>query len=375
MSNFNNPKNVIGMGGILADDDDEEDIDIDEIERSITSGIAIKKKDEKNIDLAKEYAKEIEDLGRRFNVGGGKPSMVSNDDDDEDDGKGIDDLLNWSPYNKPAVNNNQNSNKSNRDNQVPNKYGNSDSNITSYKAPYNLADDEDDADADDADNNNATNDNYNNSYPTTWSSNHPNDEQLNTMTNEERKQQQVNRVLGNMELNDDDADFVQKENEEDEMARIMEQIDLLKSMLEGDGVDLSRIPEVNSGTSKKEAKSILRILQLKNDRSRYCDFFEESMLAVAYGLEGVFNGKREILGSKIDLTGYSDTVKVKLRRMRYDTGTFVSGIMQGYNISSGWRIMLELIPSLFFYSRDRRLTAKDNLISDESYKKAMQELP
>jgi hypothetical protein len=99
-----------------------------------------------------------------------------------------------------------------------------------------------------------------------------------------------------------------------------------------------------------------------------------TFLAMAYGLENVFDGKREVLGSKIDLTGYSDTVKVKLRRMRYDTSNFVSGIMQGYNISSGWRIMLELVPSLFLYSRNRRLTGKDNLISDENYKKAMQDL-
>jgi hypothetical protein len=91
-------------------------------------------------------------------------------------------------------------------------------------------------------------------------------------------------------------------------------------------------------------------------------------------MESVFDGQREVFGSKIDLTGYSDTVKVKLRRMRYDTSTFVSNMMKGYNIGSGWRIVLELIPSLFLYSRDRKLTAKDSLMTDESYKKAMQNL-
>ena len=91
-------------------------------------------------------------------------------------------------------------------------------------------------------------------------------------------------------------------------------------------------------------------------------------------MESVFDGEREVFGSKIDLTGYSDTVKVKLRRMRYDTSTFVSNMMKGYNIGSGWRIVLELIPSLFLYSRDRKLTAKDSLMTDASYKKAMQTL-
>jgi hypothetical protein len=258
--------------------------------------------------------------------------------------------------------------------------GNSNGSTTqpSYKAPYNLVDDEEDEDGLDDATQQDTNESY---YPSSssrpsWNPYKPEDEQLNRMTNEERKQNHVNKVLGTMERNNDDAPFIQKEDEEDEMASIMEQIDLIRSNLESEGVDLSRIPDVNSATSKKEARAVLRILQIKNDRLRYCDFFEEGILAVAYGMEGVFNGQREILGSKIDLTGYSDTVKVKLKRMRYDTSNFVSGIMQGYNISSGWRIMLELIPSLFLYSRNRRLTAtaKDNLISDESYKKAMQDL-
>lgn len=346
MSDLNNPKNIIGMGDILADDD--EDIDIDEIERSITSGVSIRRKEEKTVDMAKEYSKEIEDLSRRFKVGN---NSMFEDDDSDYDVKPI--TSSWPGQNKP-----------------------SEPTTSSYKTPYNLADDDDDdEDDDDPSPSFANKPNADNYYPPTgWQADRPVDEQLNRMTNEERKQEHVNRVLGSMEKNNDDADFVQKEDEEDEIARIMEQIDLLRTNLESEGVDLSRIPEVNAATSKKEAKAVLKILQIKNDRLRYCDFFEEGILAIAYGLENIFDGKREIFGSKIDLTGYSDTVKVKLRRMRYDTSNFVSGIMQGYNINSGWRIMFELIPSLILYSRNRRLTGKDNLISDENYKKAMQDL-
>ena len=321
MSDINNPKNAIGIGDILIDDD--ENIDIDEIEKSITTGI-IGKKEDKNIDLAKDYSREVEDLMRRF--------KVDNND-----------FL------------------SKEESRTENK---SESNGFDYKTPHNLVDEDEEDDEEETQQ----------PYKGTWSIERPHDEQLNRMTNEEIKQGHVNKVLNEIEKNNDDAEFVEKEDEEDEMARIMEQIDLLKTNLESEGVDLSRIPDVNTNTSKREAKAVLRMLQIKNDRLRYCDFFEEGILAMAYGLENVFDGKREVLGSKIDLTGYSDTVKVKLRRMRYDTSNFVSGIMQGYNISSGWRIMLELVPSLFLYSRNRRLTGKDNLISDENYKKAMQDL-
>lgn len=362
MSNLDNPRNVLGMGDLLADDD--EDLDIEDLEKSIITGVSQVKKGP-TVDLAKEYGKEIEDLGRKFGIKSPSdrsnipilPKSTSNDKSD------IDDLLSWSPGVQHA--------------SASQLASTTTQDTSKYKTPYNLVDDEDEGDDADADADVSTT--Y---YPTsdarpsnaTWSPDHPKDEQLNRMTNEERKQNHVNQVLGSMEKTNDDAEFVQQEDEEDEMAKIMEQIDLLKSNLDSEGLDLSRLPEINTGSSKKEAKAVLRILQIKNDRLRYCDFFEEGILAIAYGLEGIFNGQREILGSRIDLTGYSDTVKVKLRRMRYDTSTFVSGIMQGYNIGSGWRIALELIPSLFLYSRDRKLTAKDNLISDESYKKAMQDL-
>lgn len=366
MTNFNNPKNVIGMAELLADDD--EDVDIDDIEKSITTGITAKRKEPQPVDIAKEYSKEIDDLGRRFGVSASKskPSSISAEDD-SDDTRTIDDLLNWSPYQKPTINNKP---------PVKMMSSSSSSNPPS-KAPYSTADDDDDDNDDEptVDMNAAASNYYpSNTARPAWSAEVPRDEQLSRMTDEERKQEHLSKVLGNMEHNTDDSTFIQQEDEEDEMAKIMEQIDLLKTNLGNEGVNLDRIPDVNTNTSKKEARSILKILQIKNDRLRYCDFFEEGILAVAYGLEGVFNGNREIFGSKIDLTGYSDTVKVKLRRMRYDTSNFVSSVMQGYNISSGWRIVLELIPSLFLYSRDRRLKANDNLISDDAYKKAMQDL-
>ena len=340
MSNINNTKNVVGMGDLLADAD--ENLDIDDLEKSIISGTSHMKKSS-NIDLAKEYSKEIDDLGKKFNISNStfKPQAASTDETNE-----IDDLLNWNPgTSKPVAN--------------------------AYKTPYNLVDDDDEEEEEDTQYYPSSNSRPSNDA---WSANNPRDEQLNRMTNEERKQDHVNKVLNGMDKTNDDAEFVRQEDEEDEMADIMERIDMLRTSLETEGIDLSKIPEVGTGTSKKEAKAVLRILTIKNDRQRYCDFFEEGILAVAYGLEGVFNGKSEILGSRIDLTGYSDTVKVKLRRMRYDTSHFVSSIMQGYNIGSGWRIALELVPSLFLYSRDRKLTANDNLISDENYKKAVQDL-
>ena len=325
MENPNDPHNIIGMADILADD--EEDLDIDDIEKSIISGITLKK-DDKPVDIAKEYDAELEQLGKQFNIGSFNSKVPMLNDDDED-------VSSWAPF---------------KSSDVPDKTAAEDDDEPSQEqaAPQF-------------------------SQHSSWSATRPLDSQLNQMTNEERKQRHINNVLGRMDK-DEDTVFINEEDEEDEMAKIMEQIDQLKTTLESEGVDLSRIPETGAHTTKKEAKAVLRVLQIKNDRLRYCDMFEEGILACAYGLESMFDGKKVWFGSQIDLTGWSDTVKVKLRRMRYDTSTFVSEIVKGYQISSGWRILFELLPSLFLYSRDRRIRANDNLISDDKYKTAINEL-
>ena len=60
--------------------------------------------------------------------------------------------------------------------------------------------------------------------------------------------------------------------------------------------------------------------------------------------------------------------------MRYETSTFVQEVMQEYNMSSGVRLALELFPSMFLYSRNRRLSQNDNLVSDKQYKNAISQL-
>ena len=333
MDYIDDPKNITGMAEILADD--EEDIDIEKIEQSITNGINFTKKED-HIDLSEEYDKELDQLSRQFKIG---EYSINNDTTREDN---IDKY--WSPI-KTELNSNINS----------------------------IADD-DDNDDDDDDNDDDNESYHNDNNINRWNKSSPNDKQLHNMTNEERKQSHINRVLSGIETVESDSKFIQEEEEEDEMARLMEQADLLRTNLEAEGVNLERIPNINSNSSYKEARSILKILQIKNDRLRYCDMFEEGILAAAYGLESVFDGKKEWFGTKIDLVGWPETVKVKLRRMRYDTSSFVSDVMKGYSIGSGWRIIMELLPSLFLYSRDRRLRTNDNLISDNSYRNAIRDL-
>lgn len=194
-----------------------------------------------------------------------------------------------------------------------------------------------------------------------------------TMSEMDYKRDQIRKIL-DMDR-EAQEEFEDEYDAEEEIVRVTEQIDTLRGNLEAEGdVSIARVPEVKDDMTLKERKRILRILQIKNDRTRYCDFFEEIILASAHGIEWLCDGQRDIFGTKIDMTGYSDTVKIKLRRMRYDTGNFVGEIMKSINMSSGVRIVLELIPSMFLYSRQRKNNSKSSLVSGEKYRQAMQNI-
>ena len=200
-------------------------------------------------------------------------------------------------------------------------------------------------------------------------------------SDDERRSRQVDKVLKNS--NDDrykddrhreDKGFDYEELEEEEMAQIIEQIDTLRVDLADEEIDLSRIPEVSSSTTKKEAKAILRILRIKYNKSRYCDLFDEAILAGSYGLEKIFDGKNEWFGNKIDLTGWSETVKSKLKKIRPDTSTLVSNVVKDYDFGPLGRILFVLLPSLLFHSRSRRLKSNDNLSNDDQYRDALRKI-
>lgn len=350
MESIEDPHNILGMGSILADDD--EDINIDDIEKSISTGETFTSTSQ-SVDLAEQYGKDLESMSRLTGTNtsstikdpfaGSGPGLIDGLDEGQSSSS-LDNIFIGSPTKKSTP-------VTNDEYTIHVDEGLDNTAIHSSSSNY-----------------------VSSSYSSDWSSSKPRDTQLQQMTAEERKQSHLNKVFSDMDVINDDMKFVEEEEKEDDIARMLEQIDLLRTNLTSEGVDLTRIQEVDQTNTRKEIRGVLRILQIKNDRLRYCDMFEEGILAAAYALESVFDGKKEYFGTKIDLVGWSDTVKVKLHRMRYDTSSFVSNIMKGYNIGHGWRIVFELLPSLFLYSRDRRLRSRDNLISDRSYTDAIIEL-
>lgn len=167
------------------------------------------------------------------------------------------------------------------------------------------------------------------------------------------REDHINEALRAYGGNSKDID-VEQENEEEMKSILLEDIDELRQELESTGVNVQRIPEVTTDSALEDIQKIHKILRRKYDRNRCNSFGTELILATAQGLEYAFDGKRKWGPYCPDLTGWHNTIRPKLRRMRYETSTIVSGIMQEYNIGPTARILLELVPSAFLYSKMRK---------------------
>jgi hypothetical protein len=313
-TNLDDPKNIAGLSGLLGSECGD---DLDAIEREIADGAVMSQTEE--INIANDYRREMERLTRNFDIG-----MPVTED------------YNESPSPAASV-------------------------VSRLNSPESVA--------------RSPAERYtgNTGNTSSWDQYNPADQQLRNMTQEERKQEKISQVLNN--IDDRELEFnIEKEKEEDDRASLMEQIDMLKITLEDDGIDISGVPKLVKNSSMKEVQTVYKILRLKNDRNRYCSFAEELILSGAYGFEYLFDGKKEWFGRQPDLTGWSSTVKIKLRRMKFETSTFVGEVMAEYNMSAGMRLVLELLPSMFLYSRNRRISQSDSIVSDNQYKDAISQL-
>ena len=179
---------------------------------------------------------------------------------------------------------------------------------------------------------------------------------LNAMSDEQRKQRILQNALSNINThpmqNSEKFSFdVEKSNDKKNM--LLEQINMLRTNLEDDGIKIADIQLVTTDNTFDEVESVYKQLRYRNDHARYCGFANEFAQMGAYGLEWVFDGKKSYIGIKPDLTGWSSTLNIKMRRLSYETSSLVSDGMREYNVGNFSRVCLELIPSLFLHAKMR----------------------
>ena len=193
-------------------------------------------------------------------------------------------------------------------------------------------------------------------------------------TKEEELSSNINAVMKNVPNLDLDMD---QEIEDERKNFLLEQIEYLKDDLDELGVSTDRIPQVSHSSPLKTIDEVHKRLMFKYNKLKYNSIAEESIIAGASILEMVFNGQNEYFGCKPDITGYSDIVKSKLKRIRFETSTAVSRFVKSNNIGVLPRIMMELLPSLITQSQRRRIQKFDTLnanINNNSIKNHLTDL-
>jgi hypothetical protein len=303
--------NITGISRLINYDGDR---NLDELEKGIIDDI----NDTAEITDVDKYKQQLEELGNALGV------SLDDENENDNDGENEDEIMGEEaqPYEQSVVNFSDKYSSGDIDNMF--------SKVPSYKPRPN-------------------------SY-------------MERVTEEQKKQQILKYVLDGVE---DQKFSVEKEKEEDDKAILLEQIDMLITNLKDEGIDVNRVPEVDNSSPIEDIENVHKILRLKNDRNRYCSFAEECILAGSHTLEWLFDGKKQYMSRRPDLRGWSATVNIKLRRMRYDTSTFVSEVMQDYNLGHGTRILFELLPSLFLYSKMKKSQYADNLITSDEMNSAI----
>jgi hypothetical protein len=184
------------------------------------------------------------------------------------------------------------------------------------------------------------------------------------MTNEQHNQNIVNNALGD-DYDENDIDFdIDQESKDEKKLMLLEKIDDIRGELTDEGINIDKVPSVDHSSDLESIEYVHRVFMIKYNRHRFSGFAEEFILAGAGVMETVFNGQNDFLGLKPDLTDYSDTVRVKLRRLRHETSTIMGGVMDQYDIGPITRIMIELIPSMFLHAKLNKSQYKNNLYQD-----------
>lgn len=174
----------------------------------------------------------------------------------------------------------------------------------------------------------------------------------NNTKNEQYRHDVFSNVLHNIKPNANYTHDIYTEELKNKKSMILEQIQLLILLLKEENEDISNIPEVSENDTIERLDHIYKILKIKKDRNQFSTLGEEIIMFCVHLLESFFDGERVIFGKfQPDLTGWHNSVSVKLRKMKYETSTVISDIVQTYNISYGTRLAIELIPSLFLYSK------------------------
>jgi hypothetical protein len=387
MGSINDDHNLIGLSHLMKDDKVNPEINIEELERTIINGEKDIKIEE--VDMLNQYKSELARLSSQYGV------ELSSDDGNLSESimkdRGINDIDDsWIEQQTSKLNDLSQQNEQSYE-YIPPQREHSFSKLQrepSFSKPqrnYNYSEQF-----------NEDNYSYNNfkegihssgmedyKFQTSNRPSYQSNEQIidpyaRNMTQEQQKRKHLQHMFDNISHNGkvpmQNYDLSSDREYEDKQM-LLSAIDDLRDDLQQIGVDISRIKEVDNSCSMAEIREVYNKLIYKNNSNNYSNFADELFLLGAQAAEYMFDGEKEWFGHKPDLTGWSNTVRGKLRRMRYTKTQIVRKIVDDYQIPPWLQIGFEIIPSAFTHSRHRKTAVRgDSVVHNATYQNAIHDL-
>lgn len=372
MGSVNEPRNVIGLSHLMVDENPE--IDITELEKNIINGAKDLQAEE--IDLAAQYKTEMQNLTQKFGISL-TDDNVSNSIDAE---KNINPIFKENNEYESVINESYNAAPDNKifdeyykPSRTP-SFSNYGQNNTSGFADYSRDNENDLTDYKFSSTHFDQNDKH---FSDFRQNNDYKDKYLNNMTQEQEKRSHLKQVFNNISNRDkihmENYDLMGDREYEDKQMLLAE-IDELREDLMQISVDISRVEEVDNNSSIEDIRKVHRKLVYKTNSNSYSSFADELFIIAAQAAEYAFDGEKDWFGHKPDLTGWTNTVRGKLRRMKYAKTRIVRRIIDEYKIPEWLQIGIEIVPTAFTHSRHRKSAVKDSVVNNSVYQDAIHNL-
>lgn len=150
-----------------------------------------------------------------------------------------------------------------------------------------------------------------------------------------------------------EAFSLQKVKDEERKYRLISNIDQILTALKSYKVDVKDVKVPTQQDNLEDIETLYKSLLYKFDAIRYTETGMNVMTLLVYGLEWVFDGKKQYFGVKPNLNGWHSTASVKMQRVSFPISQKVSAIMNDYDYDDWSRIALELIPSAFIHMKNK----------------------
>jgi len=190
---------------------------------------------------------------------------------------------------------------------------------------------------------------------------HPEPRQYQPRTREEERSAALKQFLKADNVNDEDNDDnyeLEHEKLTDDKSIMVEQIESLKDELRLDKNDKRFMVDEDDEYSK--VRAVWERLQYKSQLQTYDTIFTEAIYFGTGLIEKLFDGKKAYFGYRPNMEGWSDTVKLQLKRMQPQKTKVVSGMVKNYPITEGASIVIHLVLSGILYSQFKSKEAAED---------------